>query len=77
MTAHDPADWPTPSRLMRKGVAAEDIRCWACDRPWDGTTPNALPACVACRRMVGQALRAWVELVVDAAETAQRSKQTA
>lgn len=73
MTAPDPPLPPTASQLLRFGVAPEDVRCWACGKDWDGTTPNGLPACVACRQLAGRALRLYLDLVLTPAADTVRT----
>jgi len=56
---------PTSAQLLRAGTPADQIRCVGCGGAWDGTTPNARPACATCREIAAVAVRAWVRMVLE------------
>jgi hypothetical protein len=66
--------WQSATDLIRAGADPADLRCrHHADRPWDGTTLNAVPVCAGCRRVVRIALEVAVDSIVAEARTMTRS----
>jgi hypothetical protein len=62
--------WQSAADLIRAGADPAEVRCHEHpDRPWDGTTLNAVPVCVDCRRLVRIALEVAVDSIVAEART--------
>jgi hypothetical protein len=54
MTRHRP---PAPDALCCNLILNDQEEWVPCGLPWDGTSPDAAPACVRCREVAGMAAR--------------------